>query len=336
MLWRKGGKEMETFMRKMRRMARPFVFACLIGWATLGGAAHAESDSANVSPPAVPAAASQAGTETEDWVMRFQVFSDVHVMASNDPWQKMAAQKWIRALEDLRPYLPDFMVVNGDLTNGKEGDYRLFKQIVQTYAPWPVYATMGNHEYYEIFTNPNITDQELRWRFDNFFQLDKPYYDRYIHGYHFIFLAPEAFKAHYKQLADGAYISPEQLAWFRQTLAKDEGLTFVFLHQPLDGTVTQSDPGSVQQSREIREILREHKGPVIWFSGHTHATMLQPGQIRQIGNVLFVGGSSTFTIDNSLDKSESRMVEVYRDRLVFWVRDHVARKWVQPYVYPLK
>jgi Icc protein len=328
-------------MRKLfRRMSRSGLFLFLI-WMTLFPFRTAPAYAEEVTMPqagisVTPTASIAAAAETEDPVMRFQVFSDVHVMASNDPWQKTASQKFIAALEDIRPFQPDFLVINGDLTNGKAGDYQLLKEILQKYAPWPMYPTMGNHEYYEVFTNKNVTDLELRWRFDNAFQLDKPYYDRYIKGYHFIFLAPEEFKAHYKQIADGAYISKEQLAWFHDTLAKDQGLTFVFLHQPLDHTVTQSDPGSVQQSEEIRKILREHQGPVIWFSGHTHASMLHSDQIRKLENVLYVGGSSTFTVDNSLDKSESRMVEVYNDRIVMWVRDHIAKKWVHPFVYPLR
>ena len=99
-----------------------------------------------------------------------------------------------------------------------------------------------------------------------------PYYSMKINGYLMIFIGADSY-----QNGQGTY-SEAQLTWLRSTLEKTDKYepVFIFMHQPMPGTVTGTTP--VQEYTEISnadrltDILKQHPNAVV-FTGHTQMTM---------------------------------------------------------------
>ncbi|MBU7319643.1 metallophosphoesterase [Paenibacillus sp. SM 69] len=92
-------------------------------------------------------------------------------------------------------------MLGGDLTDfGRTIEYKRLKAIMDAYKLPPVYANMGNHDYYDICltsegafsteTMPNgKTDAMSRERFPKFFGYEKPYFDVWANDVHLILLS---------------------------------------------------------------------------------------------------------------------------------------------------
>jgi 3',5'-cyclic-AMP phosphodiesterase len=274
------------------------------------------------------------------------VLSDIHVTDAKTRWANMARKKFDQALTDIESYKPDVTVINGDLTNGNPGDYIRLQQIINRHNLGLLYATMGNHEYYRVYKERQWTDEDAKHLFMHHFKLNSPYYDRYIHGYHLLFLAPEVHKSIRGIYPDAAWLSRTQLDWFRERLQKPSAGTFVFLRQPLDQTVAV-DNNRVQtvQTNELKQIAQQHV-PIIWFSGHTHLSVEYRQQVVEQAGILYVGGGSTFTVATekrphggtltkqfniTFRESQSRLVMVYSDHVKILARDHQHHRWLHAY-----
>jgi Icc protein len=259
----------------------------------------------------------------------FAVASDLHFMA----WKETDAPvEWVKileqALDDITRLQPDFLVVNGDLTNGKERDYRLAMRFLNERCPMPIFYTMGNHEYYGHWEPDDYPEgfglSAAQERFLAFTGMDAIYYEKLIKGFPFLFLSTERYDPDMK---DAGWISDEQLRWLEERLNQHaSGPVFVFFHQPVNGTVANSE-NTCFQSDELRSLFRRRPG-VILFSGHTHCRMDREDQIFVDQKTLYVGGGCLHN-----ETSQSRWVDVYPDRIAFRVRDHINRQWLEDFEY---
>ncbi|NQX70973.1 metallophosphoesterase, partial [Paenibacillus alba] len=116
----------------------------------------------------------------------FSVLSDVHVGAKDTDSQK----RFRAALADHMNIRPDskLMVLNGDLTNGINNDYKSLFNIMYEFKLPPVHATMGNHEYYGLWETKQEDLDTSRlstdWSsgqainsFEQMFNYKKPYHE---------------------------------------------------------------------------------------------------------------------------------------------------------------
>jgi len=246
-------------------MKRPVL---LLTWfLLLSGASHKSWGA----PPAPPA-------------FTFAVVSDVH----------LALDKLKNAFADVAASKTGTMVVVGDSCDGQEHEYRAIKSVLAT-TPHPdnLFFTMGNHEYYASYHKdggeydetgfPNgETSAGCRARFNHFRGVgpDAPvYYDVWVGGYHFIFLAGERSRMDDASHLDAAVLTKPQLDWLEATIrdqASPGKPIFVFLHQPFPNTVSGSkNDTSIVQARELQTILSRYP-QTLYFSGHTHWQLDMP------------------------------------------------------------
>jgi 3',5'-cyclic AMP phosphodiesterase CpdA len=259
-------------------------------------------------------------------LLAFAVASDLHFMAWKDTG---APVEWVprleEALADLAALNPKFLVINGDLTNGKLRDYRLAVRTMRQLCPMPVYYTMGNHEYYGHWEPDDFPEgfgmDAAQRRFMAFTGMESIYYERRIGGFPFLFLSTERYAP---DMNDAGWLSDRQLAWAEERLRESSGSgpAFVFFHQPVDGTVAESN-GTCLRSDELRALLLRYPGTLL-FTGHTHCRMDRDDQLLADRGVLYAGGGCLHN-----EASQSRWVEVYDDRIVLRIRDHIRRQWLR-------
>jgi 3',5'-cyclic-AMP phosphodiesterase len=293
-------------------------------------------------------------------VLRFPVISDIHVQAGD----VRSATKFKAALADLNSISAnsDALVINGDLTNGKPSDYEALKNALNA-SPHPanVWYTIGNHEFYKSFVNnlgiysvktfPNgETDRAAIDRFLKLTGERKVYYDRWLGGYHFLFLGSEKSRMSDMSYGDDAWLSTQQLNWLKNKLNENSGSgkpIFLFLHQPLPNTIAGTtawtgQDRSVIQSAELRNILADHP-EVIYFSGHTHYQLSTPKTL--VHDIFTMVGTSSVhdpvrasTNEPDLNESEGLYVEVYGDKVKIMGRDFTRRRWIPEAMFevPLK
>lgn len=257
---------------------------------------------------------------------RLVVFSDMHFMAWKDT---NAPVEWVeqleRCLQDAQSLQPDLVMFNGDLTNGKERDYELAFKIIGNTLNKSTLFTMGNHEYYGYYEDPDFSFDSAQERFIRHTRQDSIYFAVQDDVYRLICLSPERYLPN--EFGDAAWLSDVQLEWLsKNLLTQVETPTLVFLHQPVDGTVTDANAYCVQ-SEKIRSILRQHPG-TIFVSGHTHCRMDRPDQIALQDGTLFVGGGCACN-----SSPQSRWFDFYKDYIVIRLRDHQRMCWLDDYEY---
>lgn len=287
----------------------------------------------------------------------FSVASDIHC----DSFNKEAQDKFSRAISDAESAGARAMLVAGDSSDGQDNDYKTVRALVSA-SPLAgaVLFSMGNHEYYRAFhdatgawnsdTFPNgHTDAEAKRAF-NSFRGAAPgapvYYDEWVGGYHFIFLAGEHSRMADTSYRDDAVLSPEQLAWLKKQLdasAPGEPV-FVMLHQPFAGTVAGSSDGeiSIRPAAELKAILASRPG-VIVFSGHSHYTLSLPGTYyadASYGFHMFNCSSvwQPWADGKALpgDRSEGFIVSVEKGTVTVQGRDFAGSKFIDGQTYVIK
>ncbi|WP_309119611.1 metallophosphoesterase [Paenibacillus sp.] len=253
----------------------------------------------------------------------FSVVSDLHFMAYADPGETPV--DWVPFLTEEIAYLaslePRFVVCNGDLTNGKLRDYRLAMGAFRP-CEMPVYFTMGNHEYYGRYEEPECTSERAQARFLAMTRMPGIYYERIHEGFPFLFLSTE----HYTPDSNEAgWLREAQLTWLEDRLRAHAGApTFVFMHHPLNDTVAGSE-GTCLASERVRSLLDRRKNALL-FSGHTHCRMDRDDQLVRRGGNVFVGGGCMYE-----EHPQSRWVDVYEDRAVLRLLCHRERRWLDAF-----
>jgi Icc protein len=315
-----------------RYIARSLLLGLLVVSWSLFGASHLVSASEGNAP-----------------LLRVAVMSDIHLQNLD----LVARGKFVAALNDLAGLSPrpQVLVVNGDLGNGKASDYEALCNILQKKShPAYTFFAIGNHEYYQAWYGkhgnfnpkgfPNEdTPSAAKERFLALTGERQVYYDRWVEGVHLIFLGSEGYDPTEPERMNDAELSKEQLAWLREKLregARADRPIFVFLHQPLPGTVASSQPccgGTfVKQHEELRRMLAQYP-QVVLFSGHTHARLNTPGIFVRQGFTM-VGSSSVYQPEREdgqpvgAEASEGLIADVYHDRVEIAGRDFAHGQWL--------
>ena len=158
------------------------------------------------------------------------------------------------AIRKLNLLAPDFVVSVGDLVEGNTDDEaeidRMWDEFEAIVAPlsMPFYYVAGNHG----LTN-DVMERIWTQRFGRAY-------------YHFTY-RNALFMCLNTEEMGGTGLSPEQVGYFRETLARHAGVrwTFVFMHRPL--WMPQADLGWL----EIEKLLQGR--PYTVFAGHLHQYM---------------------------------------------------------------
>jgi predicted phosphodiesterase len=300
---------------------------------------------------AQPTSAKQQNEITDtDPNIQLAVISDTHISTKNNDTVK----KFETALKDLNSVAPDYdvLAVGGDMTDhGLTQEYDLFKSILNANINQnaDTFFVMGNHEWMEKKVNraSKVTDSNLISRFVNEMNVPGLYYDQWIGGYHFITIAGEKSEATmlatYKNEddADSAYISNKQFKWLEETLpihSENNKPIFVFLHQPITGTVYGSEWGAGLEDQKILALLKKYP-QVILFSGHSHYPLNDQSSIVQDG-VTMVNTSAvayTYTKGTGINTTQSQgyVVNVFDNRVEFMAREFSNGTWIKTVTIPI-
>ncbi|HWI51164.1 MAG TPA: metallophosphoesterase [Symbiobacteriaceae bacterium] len=307
--------------------------------ALVAGCARTTPRKAIAIPPA-PAPHPDAGVPVAERPIRVALMSDIHLQPEESGLAKTINVKFARAVEDLKGMEPDLWVTNGDIADhGVSEELEAYKRIMSKVAPPDrMLMTTGNHEFYDMETTDDVSIG--RWK--QAFGVERPYTSRVFAGVHFVLLADEQWKtAPFNQ--DWCWITSEQLVWFEQVLAEHrDKTTIVFMHQPLNETVTGSQGarafGGTNMADPLYEILARNPQVKIWFSGHTHRRLDVAGQVVEKNGITFMGLGSTIYLlgpkpgggtGRDTEASQSRLLEIYPDKLRVLARDHTGSRWME-------
>ena len=286
--------------------------------------------------------------------VRFAVLSDIHILQTDT-----ASMKFQAALEDLltnqQPPL-DFVVLNGDLGDGTPKDYQTVTQVLRsvrtsTGKTTPIVPTIGNHEFYKAFHDSNSnawnsdtfpnqeTDTQAIQRFLDFARRDKVYTDRYINGYHFIFLGSEKSRMSDPDLGDAAYLSETQLTWLKAKISENltPGKTvFVFLHQPVFSSQSKAQRkyNLVAQQEELTKILQSVPN-VVLFVGHLHIRLGSPDSFVKDTFTMFNSASVSRVWPASSETSQGLVVDVKEGVVNIQGRDFLQYAWLPEAQYQI-
>ncbi|MGG2198422.1 MULTISPECIES: metallophosphoesterase family protein [Paenibacillus] len=288
----------------------------------------------------------QAGGDPNAPLFSLMVLSDLHVSEA-DPHTIRNLKKALEDIQELGGPV-DAIALTGDLTEyGSEKEYKGLSKLLSAYKLPPLYANMGNHDYYDVWidrfgrfnkdTMPNgKTDWQSRERFQAFFGLSKPYHDVWVQGHHVILLSQETYVQEKPEVGEGAWYSEEQLAWLEERLAahKDGKPVFIMTHQPLPPAGRDGKTHQLIPANRFREILKPYKN-VFVFCGHSHQDFQGTIEHYVRESFHYFHNSSVGRVMNrkyetvDKEKSQGLYVQVYRDRVTLRGRDFTGKQWLK-------
>ncbi|KON83531.1 hypothetical protein AF332_27680 [Sporosarcina globispora] len=259
--------------------------------------------------------ASTAPERDNSYKFSFMAISDTHARVSGDKNDVVLNN----ALQEAVSNNVKNVSVVGDLTEyGTDAEYNAFMKTMNKYPQLDRNYILGNHD--------------VRWmggfetaknRFLTHTGMPAVYYDKWINGYHFIYLATEA------DDKDSAYISDTQMKWLNDRLAESASQDkpiFIFLHQPLDNTVYEEYPFDPYQSDEVqdqklKDIIGKYPQSV-FITGHIHYPLTLPGTFynKQYFTMMRDGAIK--------DSGQGLILDVYADRVVIHGRDFSKKSTV--------
>ena len=274
--------------------------------------------------------------EPENCLLSLTVFSDVHVEGNNYPRDKVFAD----SLKDVSKNVhgSDAFLFLGDSTmNGQHIENMIFHGLCsvflkgQTVIPVP-----GNHD----FGNGEGDFEKIQQRWYDYtkaffdIELTTPYYEKTVNGFRFIVLANE------QQNIDTMHMSEAQYQWLSETLADAAGSglpVFVLAHYP-PGMSSPIDPDS---QYDLRRMLAEYnrETDVFYLCGHLHA---DPGEYSfHTWNAFpdtYLPSLTKLTENGEIYEGSGfgEIVEVYKDRVVFRMRNFYYGEWAQIHGEPLE
>ncbi|CAH1193143.1 3',5'-cyclic adenosine monophosphate phosphodiesterase CpdA [Paenibacillus allorhizoplanae] len=242
----------------------------------------------------------------------FMGFSDTHAMKQGDS-QDIALDN---AMQDAIRNNAGSVSVAGDITDyGTDDQYNVIMNTMNKYPQVERYFAYGNHD--------------VRWmggielaksRFLTHTGMPGIYSDKWINGYHFIYLGSEA------DDKDGAYISETQLAWLKVKMAEDASKDkpiFLFLHQPLENTVSKSHStdnyhSDEAQDQKIKDIVGQYPQSIL-ITGHLHDDIRLPGNMYNEQYFTMIRDGAI--IAQGSPGAQGLLFDIYADRVVINGRD---------------
>lgn len=287
----------------------------------------------------------EAVPQPDEALLSLLILSDLHI-SQDDP---NTIEHLKQTLDDATAWNEriDAVILTGDLTEyGREKDYRELKKVLSAYELPPVYANMGNHDYYDIWINafgafdkdskPNgKSDQGSRERFQTFFGLERPYHQAAVREHSVILLSQETYVEEKPEVGEGAWYSEEQLKWFEEQMAAaPKGKpVFVMTHQPLPPAGKDGGSHQLIPARRFREILKPYKN-VFVFCGHRHQDFQGTVEHYIKESFHYFHNSSVGRVLNrsyqnaAKEKAQGLFVQVYGDHVKLRGRDFASKAWL--------
>jgi Icc protein len=336
---------------------RQFIKRLLAFVAVLAGGGAVWNSLLNEEQPlqGLPGPASLTDPQTDVQVshkplLSFFLLSDLHI---SDGIATMT-DKLHAALKDVSHFESpvEFIVLGGDLTDmGRETDYKLLRKVLSGYKLPPLYANMGNHDYYDIWidkngdfakeTMPNgKTDAMAKERFMNFFGYkEHPYVEFWAGGSHIILMSQEVYVGEKPEVGEGAWYSDAQLAWLADTMKQHEDgkPAIVFIHQPLPAPDMDGRPHQMIRAREFRAILKPYRN-VFVLSGHTHRNFATENHYNRENSFHWFNNASvgkTRDTQNS-EIAQGMYVQVFPHQVVVRGREFSDRSWIESANYTVQ
>lgn len=288
--------------------------------------------SASPTPSPTPTPAGPGKLVASLWLL-----SDLHITA----YDPSTSDKLKKALADTaHPDTPaDAIVFGGDLTDyGMEADYRQLRTVLNGFKLPPVYANMGNHDYYDIWINkdggfstetkPNgKTDAGSRQRFQTFMKMDRPYGKFDANGVPVFLLSQEAYQQEMPEVGEGAWYSDAQLAWLKKELAEAPkgGPLLIMIHQPLPPVGSDGATHRVIRANELRAILAPYPN-VFVFSGHTHRDFNTDNHYEKHGTFDWFTNSTVGRL-RTAGASQGMYIQLYEREIRVRGREFGSASW---------
>jgi len=259
-----------------------------------------------------------------DYVMSFAIMSDTHFT------QEWNNERFIGALEDAKTLKPDLTaaLVLGDLsdngvstTDESHTELDNYYDFIDSYEyknekgeDIPIYNVLGNHDVrgHHLEGYPEASYQPAIDMYLEREKVDSIQFDKWINGYHFIFLNTD------KYHSDNCYLSGETIDWLDETLSENEDgrPIFVMVHQPMDKVITMDGA-----KMSFEEVIARHPSAIV-SSGHEHAAFGN-AKIVQEGNGVYVNQPAMVNV-----QAQYYIVEVYEGGVIYRARESATSSWL--------
>lgn len=236
--------------------------------------------------------------------------SDLHIPYGN------SNKVFVKALQDAKNNQCSAICIAGDVTDrGYDSEYDEFMSLMKENTDIPVYCVLGNHDVRWLKGG----FEEAKNRFLDKTKMPGIYYDEWINGYHFIFLTSET------DAKDMSYISDTQMNWLSDKLTEKSRIDkpiFLFLHAPLEYTVSFSFPGNLPnsytsddvQDQKLKDILGQCPQSIL-ITGHCHDDLC-------FGGTLYNEKYCTMIRDGAIIEARQGLIfDIYEDKVEIRIRD---------------
>ena len=282
-----------------------------------------------------------AGAASGDFgeiLSEFQIVSDIHVKGGADTEY---GKHFVGMLQDVVKNSPNsvgIFTVGDNVDRGDTPSYwTYFHNLYNSVNGAPkMYLGIGNHEYIgtdkanglsSFLANVTLPDGKVPTSQD---------YDIWVNGYHYVYIGSTAG-------GGKAQLTAAQMSWLEDVLSenRDGRPIFLFLHQPMENTVSGSSTeegwSGVANPNLLKAVLDKFP-EVIMFNGHTH-------WILDSDNCMYDGNGETASIFNTssvaylwhsydvatgerMVGSEGYYIRVYKDKVLVLGRNFETGEWV--------
>lgn len=265
----------------------------------------------------------------------FQIVSDIHIKgdASNE-----YSKHFIGMLNDVvknSPKSVGIFAVGDIVDRGDSPSYwTYFHQHYASVKDAPqIYLGIGNHEYIGTDYDAGLKQFLENLNFPDGSTPDKPYYDVWVNGYHYIFIASEN--------TGTSRLTQTQLKWLEEKINenRDGRPVFVFHHQPMLNTTSGSSQAEgwsgISNHTQLRAVVDKYP-EVMMFNGHTHWILDSDNCMYEGENAKIFNTSSVAYLWHSYDivtgerqtGSEGYYIRIYKDKIAVLGRNFVTGEWV--------
>lgn len=265
----------------------------------------------------------------------FQIVSDIHIKGDASHEYSKHFTGMLKDVVKNSPNSVGIFAVGDIVDRGDSPAYwTYFHQHYASVKDAPaLYLGIGNHEYIGTDYKAGLKQFLENLNFPDGSTPDKPYYDVWVNGYHYIFLGSETTGA--------SSLTPAQLKWLDEKINenRDGRPIFVFHHQPMLNTTSGSTSAEgwsgVSNHAQLMNVVDKYP-EVMFFNGHTHWILDSDNCMHEGKNAKFFNTSSVAYLWHSYDVvtgerqtgSEGYYVRIYEDKIAVLGRDFVTGEWV--------
>lgn len=278
----------------------------------------------------------------------FAVISDTHL--KNNPFRQGILELGLKDMERAKDKL-DAVVFNGDITeNSYEQMWGCFARAMSKYdVAKDTIMVIGNHDTRNHGDITGVTEIFARYnKIVSNRDIDKVYYSTKIGKYTAIILGSEGDNT-------DAYVSDEQIEWFRGEMAKasETGLpVFIFFHQSINGTHglpykweldenDRPDRGGIGAASDtILGIIKQYKN-VFYISGHIHEGFSVNAEKNGFTSVEKYDGYTLINVPcymypdfirkGVISNGTGYVFEMYNDKVLIRARNFITGTWCTKY-----